>query len=311
MKKSRRTETAHMTARMIALAGSLLLTASCGNYHAASPDTTVPETAAADSSSAVAGKTAATAVTTITAVTESPVPLETAAMTRAVYPIDISIRTDLEDPVLYTVTGRTVTGQTAAWKDVSRETASRYLAAGDTVTVVAIVGDKSRPYALLDTGEYVLLASLEAVPAVTATPTDNPTAAPKPTKAPTKTPAKAPASTAAGTAAPTDPPPATTATPSYYPNADNIRNLIVGSLQAQGRWFPDATAFGDDSANIPVDYFSSDQKYADYYLGGKFKSEYNEGGVTVSVTIDKAPNEWSTNCDYVVISSTKCTMPAP
>ncbi len=284
---------------MIALSASLMLTG-CERYRAASPETTVPETAV--ETTAVTEITATpTAVPTVT-----PTPVVLTANANGINPIDTSVRTDFA-PTLYTVTGQTATGKTAVWKDVYRETASRYLIAGDIVTVVAIVGNESRPYALLDTGEYVLLASLEAVPVATATPT----ATPKPTKAPTKTPTATTAAPA-GTTAPTSteppaPPPVTS--PSYYPNAENIRNLIVGSLQAQGRWFPDAVSTGGGSANVPVDYFLDDQEFANYYLG-KFKPEYNNAGVSISVTIVKAPNEWSTNCDYVLFSSTDCPMPA-
>ncbi len=282
------------SAFVIALSASLLLTVACENYRAASPETTVPETAVVETIEV----TETTAVPTMTA---SPTPVETTVKKIPVEPIDVSIRTDLPTPAIYTVTALTATGKTAVWKDDTRETASRYLIAGDIVTVVAIVGSESRPYALLDTGEYVLLANLEAVPVATATPT----ATPKPTKAPVKE--TAPAATSAAPAPtstePPAPPPATS--PAYYPNAENIRNLIVGSLQTQGRWFPDATSFGGDSANIPVDYFISDQKFADYYLGGKFKPEYNNAGVSVTVTI-----EAGADCDYVVISSTKCTMPS-
>ena len=286
------------SAFVIALAASLVLTVACDNYRAASPETTVPETAVVETTAAET-----TAAPTMTA---SPTPAETTAKKIPVEPIDTAIRTDLPAPTLYTVTGQTATGKTAVWKDDTRETASRYLVAGDIVTVVAIVGSESRPYALLDTGEYVLLASLEAVPEVTATPT----ATPKPTKAPTNE-TKAPAATTAAPAPtstePPAPPPVTS--PAYYPNAENIRNLIVGSLQAQGRWFPDATSTGGGSANVPVDYFLDDQEFANYYLG-KFKPEYNNAGVSISVTIVKAPNEWSTNCDYVLFSSTDCPMPA-
>ena len=282
------------SAFVIALSASLMLTG-CESYRAASPETTVPETAVVET-------TALTETTAAPTMTASPTPAETTAKMIPIEPIDTSIRTDFA-PTLYTVTGLTATGKTAVWKDDTRETASRYLVAGDIVTVVAIVGSESRPYALLDTGEYVLLASLEAVPEVTATPT----ATPKPTKAPTKTPTATTAAPAPTSTEPPAPPPATS--PSYYPNAENIRNLIVGSLQAQGRWFPDATSIGDDSVNVPVDYFMDDQEFANYYSNGKFPTGHNLAGVSVSVTVVKAPNEWSSSCDYVVISSTKCAMP--
>lgn len=282
-----------------ALGVCLLLNAACENYRAASPETTVPETAAAETTAVTETTATPTAVPTVTV---SPTAAETTAKKIPVEPIDTTIRTDLPAPVLYTVTALTSTGKTAVWADETRKTASRYLLAGDLVTVVAIVGRESRPYALLDTGEYVLLASLEAVPVATATPAA--TVTPKPTKAPTKT----PSATTSTTAAPTDPPaPPPATSPAYYPNAENIRNLIVGSLQAQGRWFPDATATGGGSANVPVDYFLDDQEFANYYLG-KFKPEYNNAGVSVSVTIVKAPNEWSSSCDYVLFSSTDCPM---
>ena len=144
-------------ASIILAAGILMILAGC---RAAKPiETTVPETAAVETTAAP------TAVPTVAPViTASPTPAETTAKKIPVVPIDTAIRTDLPAPALYTVTALTSTGKTAAWKDATRETASRYLAAGDTVTVVAIVGSESRPYALLDTGEYVLLASLEAVP---------------------------------------------------------------------------------------------------------------------------------------------------
>ena len=262
---------------------------SCKNY--GSSDTVV--TAATE----IVETTAVTEPAAVSTMTASPTPAETPAKKIPVEPIDASIRTDLPAPALYTVTALTATGKTAVWKDDTRETASRYLIAGDIVTVVAIVGSESRPYALLDTGEYILLASLEAVPVATATPT----ATPKPTKAPTKNPTATTAAPAATTAAP---PAATTATPAYYPNAENIRNLIVGSLQTQGRWFPDATSYGDDSISTPIDYFNSDQKYADDYLEAKFPAGHNIGGISVSVTIEKG-----SDCDYVVIYSTKCAMP--
>ena len=289
------------TVLMIALSASLMLTG-CERYRAASPETTVPETAVVETTEVTEITEAPTTVPTVT-----PTPVVLTANANGINPIDTSVRTDFA-PTLYTVTGQTATGKTAVWKDVYRETASRYLIAGDNVTVVAIVGNLSRPYALLDTGEYVLLASLEAVPVATATPT----ATPKPTKAPTKTSAATTAAPA-GTTAPTSteppaPPPVTS--PAYYPNAENIRNLIVGSLQAQGRWFPDATANGGGSISTPVDYFLSDQEFADDYLICKFPEGWDLAGVTVSVTIAKAPNEWSAKCDYVVISSTCCPMPS-
>ena len=290
------------SAFVIALAASLVLTVACDNYRAASPETTVPETAVVVETTEVTETTATP--TAVPTVAESTTPAETTAKKIPAEPIDVSIRTDLPAPALYTVTGQTATGKTAVWKDDTRETASRYLVAGDIVTVVAIVGSESRPYALLDTGEYVLLASLEAVPEVTATPT----ATPKPTKAPTKAPAATTAAPAPTTTEPPAPPPATS--PAYYPNAENIRNLIVGSLQAQGRWFPDATSNGGGSMNTPVDYFLNDQEFADDFLEGKFPTESPQGGVTITVTIVKAPNEWSSSCDYVLISCTRCPMPA-
>jgi len=63
-------------------------------------------------------------------------------------------------------------------------------------------------------------------------------------------------------------------------------------------------------SNNPESGFLSDQEFANDYLTGKFNPEYNNAGVSVNVTIAKAPNEWSSSCDYVVISSTKCTMPS-
>jgi len=282
------------TVLMIALSASLMLTG-CESYRAASPETTVPETAVVETTAATENTVVPTAVPTMT-----PTPVVLTANANGINPIDTSVRTDFA-PTLYTVTGQTATGKTAVWKDVYRETASRYLIAGDIVTVVAIVGNESRPYALLDTGEYVLLASLEAVPVATATPT----ATPKPTKAPTKTPTATTATTAAPAPTSTEPPaPPPVTSPAYYPNAENIRNLIVGSLQAQGRWFPDATANGDDSISTPVDYFYSDQKFADDYLEAKFQTQYNNAGVSLTVTIEKGAD-----CDYVVISSTCCPMP--
>ena len=73
-----------------------------------------------------------------------------------VYTIDTSIRTDFLEPAVYQVISRT-----AVWTDETRTDVSRYLEAGETVTVTAEVGESSRVYALLDTGEYVLLAKLE------------------------------------------------------------------------------------------------------------------------------------------------------
>ena len=266
---------------------------SCKNY--GSSDTVV--TAATE----IVETTAVTEPAAVPTMTASPTPVETTVKKIPVEPIDVSIRTDLPTPEIYTVTALTATGKTAVWKDVYRETASRYLIAGDIVTVVAIVGNESRPYALLDTGEYVLLASLEAVPEVTATPT----ATPKPTKAPTKTPTTTTAAPAGTTKAtePPAPPPATS--PSYYPNAENIRNLIVGSLQARGLWFPDGGNAGGGSTSTPVDYYLSDQEFADMFLGGKFPSDVDYGCSSVTATIEKG-----SDCDYVVISYTKCTIPS-
>jgi len=255
---------------MIALAASLVLTASCESYRAASPETTVPETAVVET-------TAVTKTTAAPTITVSPTPVETTVKKIPVEPIDTSIRTDLPAPALYTVTGQTATGKTAVWKDDTRETASRYLIADDIVTVVAIVGNESRPYALLDTGEYVLLASLEAVPVATATPT----ATPKPTKAPTKT----PTTTTAATTAPTNPPPATTAAPAYSENCDNIRNLIIAKLQEKGLWYPDAQVVGGGSVSLTVGYGSSDDQYATAFVNGKFGQAVSTGATSVSVWI--------------------------
>ena len=279
------------TVLMIVLSASLMLTG-CERYRAASPETTVPETAVLETTEVTEITEAPTTVPTVT-----PTPVVLTANANGINPIDTSVRTDFA-PTLYTVTGQTATGKTAVWKDVYRETASRYLIAGDIVTVVAIVGNESRPYALLDTGEYVLLASIEAVPEVTATPT----ATPKPTKAPTKTPTTTTAAPAPTSTEPPAPPPATS--PSYYPNAENIRNLIVGSLQARGIWFPDGGNVGGGSANTPVDYYLSDQKFVDMYVGGKFPENVNYGCSSVTVTI-----ETGADCDYVVIVSTVCPLP--
>lgn len=275
---------------MIALAASLLLTASCESYRAASPETTVPETAAAETTAVTETTATPTVVPTVTV---SPTAAETTAKKIPVEPIDTSIRTDLPAPALYTVTGQTATGKTAVWKDDTRETASRYLIADDIVTVVAIVGNESRPYALLDTGEYVLLASLEAVPVATATPT----ATPKPTKAPTKT----PTTTTAATTAPTNPPPATTAAPAYSENCDNIRNLIIAKLQEKGLWYPDAAVIGDDSMSLTVGYDSSDERYATGYVDGKYGTPDGTGATSVSVWIEDG---------WLNISSTKCALPS-
>jgi len=279
---------------MIALSASLLLTASCESYRAASPETTVPETAVVET-------TEVTETTALPTMTASPTPAETTAKKIPVEPINTSIRTDLAAPALYTVTALTATGKTAVWKDDTRETASRYLIAGDIVTVVAIVGNESRPYALLDTGEYVLLTSLEAVPEATATPA--PTATPKPTKTPTKTPAATTAAPAPTSTEPPAPPPATS--PSYYPNAENIRNLIVGSLQARGIWFPDGGNVGGGSTSTPVDYYLSDQEFANMYLNAKFPANIDYGCSSITATIEKGAD-----CDYVVISYTCCTIPS-
>ena len=283
------------TVLMIALSASLMLTG-CESYRAASPETTVPETAVLETTSVTENTEAPTAVPTVT-----PTPVVLTANANGINPIDTSVRTDFA-PTLYTVTGQTATGKTAVWKDVYRETASRYLIAGDIVTVVAIVGNESRPYALLDTGEYVLLASLEAVPVATATPT----ATPKPTKAPTKTPTATTAAPA-GTTAPTSteppaPPPVTS--PAYYPNAENIRNLIVGSLQARGIWFPDGGNVGGGSTSTPVDYYLSDQEFANMYLNAKFPANIDYGCSSITATIEKGAD-----CDYVVIVSTVCPLP--
>jgi hypothetical protein len=267
---------------------------SCKNY--GSSETVV--TAA----TAVAETTAVTETTVAPTVTASPTPTETTAKKIPIEPIDTAIRTDLPAPLLYIVTGQTATGKTAVWADETRETASRYLVAGDFVTVVAIEGSESRPYALLDTGEYVLLGNLEAAPVATATPEPAvATATPKPTKAPTKTPTATTTAPAATTAAT---PAATTATPAYYPNAENIRNLIVGSLQARGIWFPDGGNYGDDSTSTPVDYYLSDQGFVDMYVGGKFPANVNYGCSSVTVTIEK-----DADCNYAVIVSTVCPLP--
>ncbi len=145
----------------------------------------------------------------------TPEPTETTAITVSVdndeilvYTIDTTLRTDLPTPTAYTATGKA-----AVWKDASRSDIARYLAAGETVTVVAKVGDTARPYALLDTGEYVLLSLLsEVVPTVTAAPTETTKAPAETTKAPaTPKATTAPKATAAPTQ--TDAPAATTAAP--------------------------------------------------------------------------------------------------
>jgi len=276
---------------VIVLGVCLLLNAACENYRAASPDTAVPETAAAETTAVTETTATPTVVPTVTV---SPTAAETTAKKIPVEPIDTTIRTDLPAPVLYTVTGQTATGKTAVWADASRDTASRCLIAGDLVTVVAIVGRESRPYALLDTGEYVLLASLEAVPVATATPAA--TATPKPTKAPTKT----PAATTAAITAPTNPPPATTAAPAYSENCDNIRNLIIAKLQEKGLWYPDAAVIGDDSMSLTVGYASSDDQYATAYVG-KFDKAVSSGVTSVSVWIEDG---------WLNMSSTKCALPS-
>ena len=276
------------SAFVIALTASLMLTGACENYRAASPETTVPETAALETT-VVAETTAAPTVTV------SPTPVETTVKKIPAEPIDTSIRTDLPAPALYTVTGLTATGKTAVWPDANRETASRYLVAGDFVTVVAVVGNESRPYALLDTGEYVLLAGLEEVPVATDTPA--PTATPKPTKAPTKAPTKTPTET---TAAPTDPPPATTATPAYSENCDNIRNLIIAKLQEKGIWYPDAEVIGHDLIQVSVGYDSSDDRYATGYVNSKYGTPDGTGATSVSVWIADG---------WLYMSSTSCALP--
>ena len=276
------------SAFVIALSASLMLTG-CESYRAASPETTVPETAVVET-------TALTETTAAPTMTASPTPAETTAKMIPNEPIDTSIRTDLPTPALYTVTALTATGKTAVWKDDTRETASRYLVAGDIVTVVAIVGSESRPYALLDTGEYVLLASLEAVPVATPTPT----AAPKPTKAPVKETAPA-ATTAATTTAPTDPPPSpTTAAPAYSENCDNIRNLIISKLQEKGVWYPDAEVIGHDLIQVSVGYDSSDDRYATGYVNSKYGTPDGTGATSVSVWIADG---------WLYMSSTCCALP--
>ena len=277
------------SAFVIALAASLVLTVACDNYRAASPETTVPETAVVVETTEVTETTATP--TAVPTVAESTTPAETTAKKIPAEPIDVSIRTDLPAPALYTVTGLTATGKTAVWPDANRETASRYLVAGDFVTVVAVVGNESRPYALLDTGEYVLLAGLEEVPVATDTPA--PTATPKPTKAPTKTPTET-------TAAPTDPPPATTATPAYSENCDNIRNLIIAKLQEKGVWYPDAAVNGGGSISVTVGYASSDDQYATAFANGKFGTPDGTGATSVSVWIADG---------YLNMSYEKCALP--
>ena len=275
------------SALLITLSVSLMLTG-CEFYRAASPETTVPETAVVET-------TAVTKTTAAPTITVSPTPAETTAKKISVEPIDTSIRTDLPAPALYTVTGQTATGKTAVWKDDTRETASRYLIAGDTVTVIATVGSESRPYALLDTGEYVLLSSLEAMPVATATPA--PTATPKPTKAPSKE--TAPAAT---TAAPTDPPPvATTAAPAYVENPDNIKALTIQKLIDKNLWFPDATVIGDGSKGWTLGYNYGDEKYAQAFVDGKFGEGTNYGATSISVWIADG---------YLYMSYTKCAIPS-
>ena len=276
------------SALVIALSASLMLTAACENYRAASPETTVPETTVVETT----GETKPSEAATVTA---NPTPAETTVEKIPVEPIDTSIRTDLPAPALYTVTGKTATGKTTVWQDASRETASRYLVAGDTVTAVAIVGSEARPYALLDSGEYVLLESLEAVPVATATPA--PSATPKPTKAPVKE-TTAPATT---TAAPTDPPPAaTTAAPAYVENPDNIKALVIQKLIDKGLWFPDATVIGDGSMGWTLGYKPSDERYAKAFVNAKFNDKTNYGATSVNVWIADG---------YIYISCTTCALP--
>ena len=273
-------------AASIILVAVILILAGCQTVKPI--ETTVPETAAVETTAAP------TAVPTVAPViTASPTPAETTAKKIPVVPIDTAIRTDLPAPALYTVTSLTATGKTAAWKDANRETASRYLAAGDTVAVVAIVGSESRPYALLDTGEYVLFASLEAVPVATPTPT----AAPKPTKAPAKE-TTAPAAT---TAAPTDPPPATTAAPAFSENPDNIKALVIQKLTDIGRWFPDQESTGGGSMGWTLGSAYADDKYAAAFVNGKFDASTDFGASSVSVWIENG---------YIYISYTKCAIPS-
>jgi hypothetical protein len=74
--------------------------------------------------------------------------------------------------------------------------------------------------------------------------------------------------------------------------------LIVGSLQARGIWFPDGGNVGGGSTSTPVDYYLSDQEFADMFLGGKFPSDVDYGCSSVTATIEKG-----SDCDYVVIST--------
>ena len=273
-------------ASIILTAGILMILAGCQTVKPI--ETTVPETAAVETTAAP------TAVPTVAPViTASPTPVETTVKKIPVEPINTSIRTDLPAPTLYSVTGQTATGKTAVWPDASRETASRYLVAGDFVTVVAIVGNESRPYALLDTGEYVLLGSLEAVPVATPTPTAAPT--------PTKVPVKETTSPVATTAAPTDPPPATTAAPAYSENPDNIKALVIQKLTEKGLWFPDQPSIGDGSMGWTLGSAYADEKYATAFVNGKFTDITNYGASSVSAWIENG---------YIFISFTSCALPS-
>ena len=182
---------------MVTLVSTLALTA-CTGKESVATTSLVPETSPAQTTAA-----------------PTPAPTETTALTVSVdndeilvYTIDTTLRTDLPVPTAYTATGKA-----AVWKDASRSDIARYLSAGETVTVVAKVGDTTRPYALLDTGEYVLLSLLsEVVPTETAAPTETTKAPAETTKAPS-TPKATTAPKATAAPAQTDAPAATTAAP--------------------------------------------------------------------------------------------------
>jgi len=139
-----------------------------------------------------------------------------------------------------------------------------------------------------------------ATPAPTLSPTPEPTLIPTPavqsaSKAAAKPTVRETAQATATTQAAAATTTAVTA-PQYYPNCDNIRNLIIVKLQAIGKWCPEGVIKGDGSMNIPIDYFGEDDGFANDYIR-KFTETKSIGCVSVSVKIEG---------DYVYISSEKC-----
>ena len=278
----------------LCLAGTMMLTA-C-------------EATGSNTSSAAAS----TSIIAISSVLETTKELmETAAVT-ALMATPVSMDTVVMLPV--PATYASLFDGTRIYSDGSRTVVLKTLVKGDQVTITGTSGQ----YGVTAEGSFVNLHLMIVVVTVTPTtaeitavPTDPAAATTKApaatTKATTAAVTKVPAATtkatsAATTAAPpveTSPPVTTTA--AYTPNCDNIRSLIVSNLQSRGYWFPDAASIGGGSASVTTNYFYSDEKFAEGFLG-KFTNidKLGIGVISVSVWLEDG---------YVCFSYTACKYP--